>query len=88
MPSRKSLNNASNLANDLLKLSITEQVYPSDANFLLVKVKDAPGTYRYLMDKKIIVRDRSKVTLCENCIRITVGTPQENESLITALQKL
>ena len=76
------------LANDLGKLSITEQVYPSEANFLLVKVKDAPGTYKYLMDKNIIVRDRSKVTLCENCIRITVGTPQENKSLITALQKL
>lgn len=76
------------LANDLLQLSITEHIYPSDANFLLVKVKDAPGTYRYLMDKKIIVRDRSKVALCKNCIRITVGTPQENKSLITALQKL
>ncbi len=76
------------LANDLLQLSITEHIYPSDANFLLVKVKDAPGTYRYLMDKKIIVRDRSKVALCKNCIRITVGTPQENKNLITALQKL
>lgn len=76
------------LEKDLLQLPITEHVYPSDANFLLVKVKDAPGTYQYLMDKKIIVRDRSKVTLCQNCIRITVGTPQENENLITALKDL
>jgi histidinol-phosphate aminotransferase len=76
------------LARDLAALSITEKVYPSQANFLLVRVTDAPGTYKYLMDKNIIVRDRSKVTLCANCIRITVGTPQENKSLITALQKL
>ncbi len=76
------------LANDLERLSITEQVYPSEANFLLVKVKDAPATYKYLMDKNIIVRDRSKVTLCNNCIRITIGTPEENRNLITALQKI
>jgi histidinol-phosphate aminotransferase len=76
------------LEENLLKLSITEYIYPSDANFLLVKVKDAPGTYRYLMDKKIIVRDRSKVTLCKNCIRITVGTPEENKNLILALKKI
>jgi histidinol-phosphate aminotransferase len=76
------------LKNELLQLPITEHVYPSDANFLLVKVKDAPNTYRYLMERKIIVRDRSRVTLCKNCIRITVGTPQENRNLITALKSL
>jgi histidinol-phosphate aminotransferase len=76
------------LEKDLLALSITQHIYPSDANFLLVKVKDAPGTYKYLMDKKIIVRDRSKVTLCKNCIRITVGTPEENKNLISALKKI
>ena len=76
------------LAKELVKLPITEHVYPSDANFLLVKVKDAPGTYRYLMDRKIIVRDRSKVTLCKNCIRITIGTPQENKNLIAVLKNL
>ena len=74
------------LKQELLQLSITEQVYPSDANFLLVKMKDAKGTYRYLMDQNIIIRDRSKVTLCKNCVRITVGTPLENESLIAALK--
>jgi histidinol-phosphate aminotransferase len=76
------------LEKDLLKLPITENIYPSDGNFLLVKVKDAPGTYKYLMDKKIIVRDRSKVTLCKNCIRITVGTPEENKNLISALKNI
>lgn len=76
------------LANALSKLSMTEHIYPSDGNFLLVKFNDAPGIYHSLMDKKIIVRDRSKIVLCKNCIRITVGTPQENKNLITALQKL
>jgi histidinol-phosphate aminotransferase len=76
------------LTKDLIGLSITEQVYPSDGNFLLARVKDAPATYEYLMDRKIIVRDRSKVALCKNCLRITVGTPEENQNLIAALKKL
>jgi histidinol-phosphate aminotransferase len=76
------------LAEALSKLSLTQTVYPSDGNFLLVKVTDAPGAYRSLMDKGIIVRDRSKVTLCYNCIRITVGTPEENKTLIKALKEL
>ena len=76
------------LRNALLQLSITKEVYPSDANFLLVKMEDAPAVYRYLMDRKIIIRDRSKVTLCKNCVRITVGTPEENENLIAALKNL
>jgi histidinol-phosphate aminotransferase len=76
------------LAEALSKLSITQKVYPSDGNFLLVKVNDAPGTYRSLMNRGIIVRDRSKVTLCNNCVRITVGTPEENKTLIKALKEL
>jgi histidinol-phosphate aminotransferase len=76
------------LAKELSTLRVTEHVYPSDGNFLLARVTDAPGIYRYLMNKKIIVRDRSKVTLCNNCIRITVGTPSENKRLIKALKKL
>ena len=76
------------LRKQLLKLTITEHVYPSDGNFLLAKVKDAPAAYQYLMGRKIIVRDRSKVTLCKNCLRITVGTPQENQNLIAALKNL
>lgn len=76
------------LAKSLKALSIVDKVYPSDANFLLVRVRDAAATYQYLMDKGIIVRDRSRVTLCYNCIRITVGTPEENDNLIQALKNL
>lgn len=76
------------LKDALLLLPITREVYPSDANFLLVKMEDAHAIYRYLMDRKIIIRDRSKVTLCNNCVRITVGTPEENENLIAALKKI
>jgi histidinol-phosphate aminotransferase len=76
------------LAKELSKLSVTEHVYPSDSNFLLARMTDAPDIYHYLMNKKIIVRDRSKVTLCDNCIRVTVGTPSENKRLIKALKKL
>ena len=71
----------------LLNLSVTEIVYPSDANFLLVKMKDARKKYEQLCDKGIIVRDRSKVILCENSLRITVGTPEENKQLIEELSK-
>ncbi len=76
------------LVKSLSLLSIVKKIYPSDANFLLVQVKDAPATYQYLMQKGIIVRDRSKVTLCENCIRITIGTPKENLDLLNALKQL
>lgn len=76
------------LKGELLKLSITEKVYPSDGNFLLIQMTDAHEIYRYLMDLKIIIRDRSKVKLCKNCVRITIGTPAENESLLAALRKL
>ncbi len=78
----------STLANSLAKLSIVKRIYPSDANFLLVQVNDALATYEYLMQKGIIVRDRSKVTLCDNCIRITIGTPKENQDLLNALKNL
>jgi histidinol-phosphate aminotransferase len=66
-------------------LPFVERIYPSDANFLLVKVEDPAGTYNYLVDRGIIVRDRSRVVLCEGCLRITVGTPEENERLFRAL---
>ncbi|PTQ97962.1 histidinol phosphate aminotransferase [Mucilaginibacter yixingensis] len=61
-------------------------IYPSDANFILVKTTDAKGIYNYLVSHGIIVRDRSKVTLCEGALRITIGTPQENETLIETLK--
>jgi histidinol-phosphate aminotransferase len=76
------------LARELRHLEIVDKIFPSDANFLLVRVKDAQSTYQYLMNQRIIVRDRSKVNLCYNCLRITVGTPEENRKLIEALKQL
>ncbi|MBS1521506.1 MAG: histidinol-phosphate transaminase [Bacteroidetes bacterium] len=61
-------------------------IYPSDANFILVKTTDPRGIYNYLVERGIIVRDRSKVTLCEGCLRVTVGTPEENNILLQALK--
>lgn len=74
------------LEKQLAELSCVEILYPSDANFVLTKVKDAKSIYKYLVEHKIIVRDRSNVSQCENCLRITVGTKQENEKLIAALK--
>jgi len=74
------------LKNDLLAFDNTVTVYPSDANFLLMKIKDAGKIYDYLCSEGIIVRDRSKVVLCEDCLRITIGTPEENKQLMTALE--
>lgn len=68
-------------------MDLVEKVYPSDANFLLVKVKEAKKIYKYLLDKGIVVRDRSSVILCDNCLRITVGTERENNELLTAFEK-
>jgi len=76
------------LVKKLLKLKITQKISPSDSNFILVQVENADAIYQYLLDKKIIVRNRSRVALCANCLRITVGTPKENEKLINALKKL
>jgi histidinol-phosphate aminotransferase len=82
------LDQRSKMETALRKLSITKEVFPSDANFLLVRVKEAQETYRQLMNMGIIIRDRSKVALCYNCLRITIGTPAENERLVDALRKL
>ncbi len=61
---------------------IVQQVYPSDANFLLVQTADPNGLYRFLIDQRIVVRNRSTVAGCEGCLRFTVGTPAENARLI------
>jgi histidinol-phosphate aminotransferase len=65
-----------------------KHIYPSDANFILVKFEDANDTYRYLIEKKVVVRNRNNITLCEGCIRITIGTPEENRILIHALKEM
>lgn len=69
----------------LLKISEVIHVYPSDANFLLVKVKDAGALYKHLVNHGIVVRDRSNVEKCEGCLRITVGTPLENKKLLQSI---
>jgi len=73
------------LAASLETLPQVEYVYPSDANFLLAKTTDAKGIYNNLVEQGIIVRDRSKVELCGGCLRITVGTPDENVALVKAI---
>ncbi|GAB3352942.1 histidinol-phosphate transaminase [Arachidicoccus ginsenosidivorans] len=67
------------------RVPIIHKVYPSDANFLLIKIDQATKVYDYLVSKEIIVRNRSKVLLCEDCLRITIGTEKENTILVDAL---
>jgi len=74
------------LESQLKSLKQVLHIFPSDANFLLVKVRNPRATYEALLNQGIVVRDRSKVELCEGCLRITVGTAAENEQLIAALQ--
>ncbi len=76
------------LRESLGKLKAVEKVFPSDANFLLVRIGNARKVYEGLVKKGIIVRDRSNVILCEDCLRITVGTPQENQILLNELKQL
>ncbi len=75
------------LQKELEKIPVILKIYPSDANFLLMKVTQPGDIYNYLVENKIVVRDRSKVSLCEGCLRITVGTANENKRLINALLK-
>ncbi len=71
----------------IAELPICKAVYPTDANFFLAKMTDATRIYHYLVDRGIIVRNRSQVQLCNDCLRITIGTPQENSALIGALRQ-
>jgi histidinol-phosphate aminotransferase len=75
------------LARDLVRLKIVQRVYESEANFLLVKFEDARAVYEYLLKRKVVVRDRSKMELCEGCLRITVGTETENKELLMVLEQ-
>jgi histidinol-phosphate aminotransferase len=75
------------LAAELVKLKAVKKVYPSDANFLLVKTEDGNKTYHYLISQQVITRNRSSVQLCEGCLRITVGREEENKKLLEALKK-
>ncbi|PIB31956.1 histidinol-phosphate transaminase [Gaetbulibacter sp. 5U11] len=80
------LSERTRLKDALNQLAIVKKIYPTDANFLLVEVDNADKTYQYLIDKKVIIRNRN--TQVENCIRITVGTAVENQKLIEALKNI
>lgn len=71
---------------ELSQLASVLTIYPSDANFILVKTENPKEIYQYFVEHGIIVRDRSKVALCEGCLRITIGTPNENKVLIEAFK--
>ena len=77
-----------NLIKVLLEVSFIKKIYPSAANFILVQVDDAEKRYRQLIDKGIVVRNRNNYPLCQNCLRITIGTKEENNQLLIALQEM
>ncbi|MAO16726.1 histidinol-phosphate transaminase [Muricauda ruestringensis] len=76
------------LINALNGLEFVKELYPTDANFVLAKVDDANKRYQQLLDKQVVVRNRSTQPLCENTLRFTVGTPEENKKLIAILKEL
>ena len=76
----------SRLMQAFMELPICEKIYNTDANFFLAKMTDANAIYNYLVDKGIIVRNRNKVQLCQNCLRITIGNRTENNELLSALR--
>ncbi|MEO1451824.1 MAG: aminotransferase class I/II-fold pyridoxal phosphate-dependent enzyme, partial [Bacteroidota bacterium] len=82
------LANRVELTAGLAEVEIVEKVFATDANFVLARVDDAPKRYKQLIEKQVIVRNRSKVTLCDNCLRITVGTLEEQGQFIDALKSL
>ena len=73
------------LIDEFIQLPCCEKIYPTDANFFLAKVTDAKKIYAYLVSKGIIVRNRTNVSLCRDCLRITIGTRPENDTLLEAL---
>jgi histidinol-phosphate aminotransferase len=72
---------------NLQKFSSVTKIYPTDANFVLIKTIDAETVYKFLVAEKIIVRNRNNVELCAGCLRITIGTPRENKSLLESFKK-
>lgn len=79
------LNEKNKLKQALADIQCIDKIYPSDANFLLVRVTDSQSLYDFLMQRQIIVRNRSREYGCENCLRLTVGTPKENERLLEGI---
>ena len=85
---RETVAERNKLVAELGKISLVKFIYPSDANFLLIRVDDPKQIYQSLVAKGIIIRDRSNIELCEGCLRITIGKPEENQKLIAALNEL
>lgn len=85
---KDTLKERSALIEKLSELKMVRHIYPTDANFVLVKVDDANGTYKKLVEKGIIVRNRNSVSLCAGCLRITIGTEKENDTLIHEMKNL
>ncbi|MDD3321109.1 MAG: histidinol-phosphate transaminase [Paludibacter sp.] len=81
------LSERTKLIENLKQFSFVQHIYPTDANFILVKVDDANKFYNYLVEKSIIVRNRNSVSLCLGCVRITIGTPNENQVLLNEVSK-
>jgi histidinol-phosphate aminotransferase len=84
---RETVQERSLLIESLRNVPGVEQIYPTDANFVLVRIAEATLVYEYLRDRGIIVRNRSNVLLCADCLRITVGTPEQNKQLLNALNE-
>ncbi len=82
------LNERAKMVENLKKYPFVVKVFPTDANFVLVKTHDPKGIYQYLVDEQIIVRDRSSVAFCEGCLRISIGSPEENATLMEAFDRL
>jgi len=76
------------LLNELKEVSFVSEIYPTDCNFVLVKVDDAIKRYNQLIEKGIVTRNRTNQPLCENCLRFTIGTKKENKKLIEALKEI
>ena len=77
-----------NLIENLHKFSIFTKIYPTDANFILARTVNAEKIYKFLLEENIVVRNRSNVEMCLGCLRITIGTPQENEILLKIFEKI
>ena len=78
----------SKLLKSLANFNFVEKIFPTDSNFVLIKVDDATLRYNQLIEKGIVVRNRSSQPLCENCLRITIGNKEETEQLIKILRLL
>jgi histidinol-phosphate aminotransferase len=83
---KKIISERKKMVESLVSIPFVAKIYPSDANFILIKVDDANKRYNQLIENGIVIRNRSNQTLCENCLRITIGTKEENEKLITVLK--